>query len=1031
MAKNKVEIDVKVDDKGTTAKVGLGAKKASENLDKTGTSAHTADRRLKGTAQASSNTTKNFSKMAQGITGGLVPAYATFAANMFALSAAFNFLKRSADIRNLRASQLAFTESTGQAMGLLTSRLREAADGMLSFQAAGQAAAISMAKGFSPAQLEQIAVGARKVSTALGRDFEDSFDRLVRGASKAEPELLDELGITLRLANATERYAKTVNKNVKDLTEYERSQAVLAETMRQIDTQFGEVIPKTNEFTKLGKTFGDIVDKVAAKALPAIESFVGFINDNMGSAVAIVGLFAVSLVKSATNFDILGEKAQDFADRQKANMATAKQNLSNLQSYGKQTIAGQGRMQMSTSNMARDAMQGLGNDSDLSRKMQAGGTAGLNAAERKKALSALKRAERQIIKGHHQVLDGMYKGATAAQLRTIRMGHEAMAQSSKVTTSKIATNFQKATFFLQIQFKKAQVAGVTAFQAIGRAAAFAGGAIAKIANAFMWLAMAKMAFDLIKGLVDKMKANQGIMDFTEANKEVADSLKEIEKNANAAIKAIGKMETASGKSEVRMNAFSTIDFGAQGDKIAGKFTGRVEDQAAKDAARRAELESQNLDIIALTKRQRQGKSDVPAHVLAHNERVVELNKELLDIKARQASEETNMEAAIKAETEAEEELLAIVKSLGNEKFTAAFAARNESEASKQAFEDLSDAINKQKAETKAYNGELNSLKDMSAMNADAAFFYTNRLKETGETLEANAAKVGETSSAISDFHTALRNQGVKDVNAFTQALEEVMATEKKLLDLRNQEAVQGIQNQGIASGFAKEQAAERLAVMKAENDLIAANNALKTANTMKVIEGDAASEKAQATAVQQAEHAVATATATKEMLEKTQDEGFKMLSAASQAFESSFVSSMTQVFQGTMSLKDAFKNMAKSVVQSLMQVITKLILIKTLEGTALGGLLGYKMGGIATPPGRSYANGGTSRGSGRGYSATLHGTEAIVPLPGGRSIPVEMKGRGAGGGDVNNVSINITNTGGGAGAQCWQRDPLLLLMGPY
>ena len=67
--KSKVKVEVDVDDKGTTKKVGLGAKQAGEGLDKTATSAHSADRRLKGTAQASSNTTKNFSKMSQGITG--------------------------------------------------------------------------------------------------------------------------------------------------------------------------------------------------------------------------------------------------------------------------------------------------------------------------------------------------------------------------------------------------------------------------------------------------------------------------------------------------------------------------------------------------------------------------------------------------------------------------------------------------------------------------------------------------------------------------------------------------------------------------------------------------------------------------------------------------------------------------------------------------------------------------------------------------------------------------------------------------
>ena len=59
MAKNKVEIDVKVDDKGTTAKVGVGAKKAAEGLNNTAKGAHSADRRLKGAAGASSNASKN------------------------------------------------------------------------------------------------------------------------------------------------------------------------------------------------------------------------------------------------------------------------------------------------------------------------------------------------------------------------------------------------------------------------------------------------------------------------------------------------------------------------------------------------------------------------------------------------------------------------------------------------------------------------------------------------------------------------------------------------------------------------------------------------------------------------------------------------------------------------------------------------------------------------------------------------------------------------------------------------------------
>ena len=40
---------------------------------------------------------------------------------------------------------------------------------------------------------------------------------------------------------------------------------------------------------------------------------------------------------------------------------------------------------------------------------------------------------------------------------------------------------------------------------------------------------------------------------------------------------------------------------------------------------------------------------------------------------------------------------------------------------------------------------------------------------------------------------------------------------------------------------------------------------------------------------------------------------------------------------------------------------------------------------------REFARGGIARGPGTGYAATLHGTEAVVPLPDGRAIPVRIE----------------------------------------
>ena len=68
-------------------KVNKDTKKAANTFNQFDKNARSADRAGKGVANMSSNVTKNFSKMAQGITGGLVPAYATLAAQLFALDA--------------------------------------------------------------------------------------------------------------------------------------------------------------------------------------------------------------------------------------------------------------------------------------------------------------------------------------------------------------------------------------------------------------------------------------------------------------------------------------------------------------------------------------------------------------------------------------------------------------------------------------------------------------------------------------------------------------------------------------------------------------------------------------------------------------------------------------------------------------------------------------------------------------------------------------------------------------------------------
>ena len=63
-----------------------------------------------------------------------------------------------------------------------------------------------------------------------------------------------------------------------------------------------------------------------------------------------------------------------------------------------------------------------------------------------------------------------------------------------------------------------------------------------------------------------------------------------------------------------------------------------------------------------------------------------------------------------------------------------------------------------------------------------------------------------------------------------------------------------------------------------------------------------------------------------------------------------------------------------------------------------------------SPP-TGYRTGGIASGPSAGYPALLHGREAVVPLPHGDKIPVDLKGAG---GQQNNIGITVNISSDGS-----------------
>lgn len=586
MAKdNEIRIPIKVDGKEIqlTAKE---AKKLAKQLDNTGKSAHSADRQLKGAAQASSNTTKNFSKMAQGISGGLVPAYATLAAQIFAVSAVFRFLADAADMRILTEGQKAMGAATGTAFQTITNRVQEATEGILSFKEASQAVAIGTASGLSPTQLEKLGTAANNVSKALGRDLTDSFNRLIRGVTKAEPELLDELGIILRLDDASRKYKEALGISGRELTQFEKSQAVANEVLDQAERKYAKInqILETNqsEIAKFGKAFDDIMNSVKTGIAKIAEPVASFLSKNIGSTIAVLAIFATGILKSllpsmteaTKNLEKQAKAQQKLADKQRAKAQEMFADMKNLKNKEQRLQAdSQAKMQRIGKAAGLTPQEGRSGAAEY-----LAGNAKSQRAARAATGRALKSAEMQL-KSHAKVQTGIFAGMTRKQVMAVRKAYANMNTSTASWVAKTKASVGGVGLFFKATATKMKSVWTGTMLAMTRATQLGARAMNAAMKATMILGIISLVYDMGKGLYDWFAkkvdpagaaAKQRMEDLKESAKQFAETQATLNKELSTMVEIFsGKTDKGedliSGfeeRTKYAANAVNSADIGA-------------------------------------------------------------------------------------------------------------------------------------------------------------------------------------------------------------------------------------------------------------------------------------------------------------------------------------------------------------------------------------------------------------------------------------------------------------------------------------
>ncbi len=1024
MAKNKVEIDVKVDDKGSTKKMALNSKKAGEGLDSVAKGARTADRNTKGVANTSANASKNFSKMSQGM-GGLVGAYATFAASVFALSAAFNFLKNAADIAQLEASQVSFAQNTGVQMSSLTTQLRSASKGMLDFQAAAEASAIGVAKGFSAGQMNEIASGALAVSNVLGRNFTDSFDRLVRGISKAEPELLDELGITLRLETATKAYADSLGVAADSLSTADKSQAVYLETMKQLEMVTAGQEGVENPFVKLGATFSDIAKAVSGAILPPLKFLANFLNENAAAAALFFGAIGISIIKNMPFIGDMKNSITNFFNTQDQKAIQAQKTLDNYKNKLKeikQTIdqtRAKGETGMQSG--AKKALKQGGGDSPVLQRAAAGTMKGADKTNLKKALDSY---ERQMKKSG-KVTTGIFKGVSQKVVQDI-------SRSMKMAEAKT----KKSTFGMRRAMKRFSLETTRAAAVIrkklapamtmaGKAAKRMGKAMNMAMKATVILGVIQMIYDLIMTIVNAPTKILGAIGAIA--KGILNVFGFIVNGIITAINfVIGNVQKIPfvGDKIDKIAPFDTKNIKEGIDGLVKAGNDKLGFTAYEEKRQQGLQDTETLNSVKDDARSGAAELAKTMQGEVFDKTSPKFDPTKFGVAAANAIKTSNIEQlmsnalTIKDSGKQEKAFEAIAKSFGDMAELSPTIGKALDEKNFTGKGGVKELIGDARRMTNNIEGANTKLADMGTTLKGATALgvklFAEDLNKMGTAATESAEKLGLTTDIKAKIDEKFAEKGGLD--AYIATLTELETRAQTIADTKNNLAIDKAGAVGTPKLFQEQQqadfAARSAVIALSEKQLELDNHNALLKSTMSAEE-----KENHATKVAHMEREIELAEKVRDVTQEQTDE----LTRAGQKLGDTLSSGMAKAFQsivdGTMDAKQAFGSMAQTMLQMMAKLVAEALAMQALKflfpaGSSMGDFLGIhnRYGGVMSDGKKvsGYSAGGVAKGRDSGYPAILHGTEAIVPLPNGKSIPVDMQGQQ---GSVNNVVVNVSNEG--------------------
>ena len=157
------------------------------------------------------------------------------------ITGAVESIKAGLDLTEVEQSFDFFTRRVGVSSSGLESKMRSLSQGVLTANEIMEKANFGLAVTKDVEIMNRQLEVSRKIALAFGRRTVEVFERISGGSAKMETELFDDLGILIKVAEATNKFSQETGKLVSEMTEQERVMSFTNLALEKAEATYGDI----------------------------------------------------------------------------------------------------------------------------------------------------------------------------------------------------------------------------------------------------------------------------------------------------------------------------------------------------------------------------------------------------------------------------------------------------------------------------------------------------------------------------------------------------------------------------------------------------------------------------------------------------------------------------------------------------------------------------------------------------------------------------------------------------------------------